>query len=227
MRNYISVIFNILLFVLCAQVLTSCKKESEPTPIVNVTVPTPIVNPPPSNAPIQAEINGNTYGAISLMALSNYSSWFSASTHFPVAANGSYTAFTFHSNNDTYYGFPYSLVISQSNISNRDTVNYTINVYSSAPIIPGSYQIWADTFYTNDPPVDVNTFATADAFSTLNNSYGDSTSVGTITIDKLDLINKETTGSFSFINYGYSYKGVVPYTAVSNGTFKNLKIQTF
>jgi hypothetical protein len=222
MRKYVSLIFNISLFVLCAQAFISCKKEAEPAPVVYVTV-----NPPRSNAPIQAEIDGNTYGAISLMALSDYSSWFSANTHFPVAANGSYTAFTFHSNNDTYSGFPYSLVISQSNISNRDTVNYTINVYSSAPIIPGSYQIWADTFYTNDPPVDVSTFATADAFSTLNNSYGDSTSVGTITIGKLDLINKETTGSFSFINYGYSYRGIVPYTSVSNGTFKDLKIQTF
>jgi hypothetical protein len=236
MRKYVSLIFNISLLVLCAQAFISCKKEAEPAPVVYVTVPTPVVNvtvsnpnsnPNTSTSPIQAEINGTIYAALSPLVLSSYSSWFSATSHFPIAAKGSYAAFTFHDKNYTYFGFPYSLVISQSNISNRDTVNYTINVYSSVPIVPGSYQIWADTFYTYDPPVDVNTFAIADAFSTLNNSYGDSTSVGTITIDKLDLINKEATGSFSFINYGYNYKGVVPYTAVSNGKFTDLGIQTF
>jgi hypothetical protein len=220
MRNYISVIFNILLFALCAQTFISCKKHADPAPI------TP---PAPVNAPIQAEIDGNMYSAVSLSSLSSYSSWFSASSPFPIAANGSYSAFTFHETSQyyTYPSFPYSLLISQRNISDRDTLFYSIEIFSSAPIVPGSYQIWADTFYAYTPPVDVNTFAIADAFSTLNNSYGDSTSVGTITIDKLDLINKEATGSFSFINYGYSYRGVVPYTSVSKGTFKDLKIQTF
>ncbi len=230
MKNYISLVLNISLLILYTQLFSSCKKQQEPTPIVNVTTPAPIVNvttPGTPAPPIQADIDGNTYSAQSLTALTGYASWFNASSPFPVASNGSYTAFTFKSNDYTYYGFPYSLMVSQVNISNRDTLFYEINIYSSAPIVPGSYQIWADTFYTYNPPVDVNTFATADAFSTLNASYGDSTTVGTITVSKLDLINLEASGSFSFINYGYSYNGVVPYTAVSKGTFTDLKFQAF
>lgn len=247
MRNYVSLIFNISLFVLCAQTFISCKKQADPAPVVNVTVPTPVVNvtvptpvvnvtvsnpnpnPNTSTSPIQAEINGTVYAALSPVALSSYSSWFTASSPFPIAANGSYEAFTYHeaSHYYTYAGFPYSLVISQSNISNKDTINYQINIYSSVPIVAGSYQIWADTFYTYDPPVDVQTFATADAFTTFDTFNEDSTSIGTITIDKLDLTNKQATGSFSFINYGYNSQGVVPYTAVSNGKFTDLVIQPF
>jgi len=222
MKKNILGIFILLLYIS----INSCTKKADPAPASNNTSNN---NTSTSTAPLHADFNGVTYSAYSLTNLSSYSSWFTASSPFPIAANGSYAAFTFNNVNYTYSGFPYCFELIQMNINKGDTLVYEINVYSSVPIVPGSYQIWADTFYTNDPPVDVKTFATASAFSTTTNSsqYGDSTSVGTITITNLDATNKVATGSFSFINYGYYYKGVVPYVAISNGQFTNLTYQPF
>jgi hypothetical protein len=232
LRFGVCLTFAILLFMSCK------KKSSDPTPSTpaNNTInnnnnnTTKTVTPPP----LFTTFNGTNDTANTLITLTSYSSWYTATSPFSIdTVKGSYAAFTYNDNtgNYSYPGFTYSFVISQMNVVHknnvRDTLVSEILISSSSPITTGSYQIWADTFYTTNPPEYGPTFATGWAYDSQMSNFYDSTTIGIITISKLDMTNKVASGSYSFINYGYKVNGVVPAITVANAQFTNMKIQTF